>query len=112
VVVVTTTIITTTTTTTPAAAATTTTTANYRQPQRISKIYPIEFQKEFQKIYDEIKCERQIGCQKICRKSVAWWGFEEGNLFRRHPYTQRFLYTKKEVFTHRCFVQRCFCAPK
>ena len=29
----------------------------------------------------------------------------------RHLYTQRF-YTKKEVFTYRCFVQRCFCAHK
>ena len=32
-------------------------------------------------------------------------------MFRRHLYTQRF-YTEKEVFTYRCFVQRCFCAPK
>jgi len=36
-----------------------------------------------QKIY-EIKCECQIACQKICSKSVTWWGLlQKNHLFRR-----------------------------
>ena len=47
------------------------------------KIYQIERQKELQNIY-QIKCECQIACQKICHKSVTWWGsLEESNFFRR-----------------------------
>ena len=29
-----------------------------------------------------------------------------------HAFADRGFYAKKEVFTHRCFVQRCFCAQK